>query len=191
MAFKLINILRKINLAHGREGRLEELKGMASPSDEFVIGGFTSELNLAEDSNPSFYKMPWLANLRFFILQILVATLQLLNRTQSLVVFFANLGYFGYFLYAVLSTNVYNSGLMAAKAVTQEISLMIFVGTIIIFSLSEGSSFESSIFYQILEILAIMAIIGACGAEFILFITEVISDFSEVCRKKKKTKKSN
>ena len=160
-------------------------------SRQFIWETFSGELNLGENSNPKFYKIPFLESLRFFVIQILIATLQLLDRTESLVVFLANLVYFIYFFYTILSAKVYNSRMTAFKAVVQELSLMVFITTIVVFSFSEGKSFQSSTVYRILETVAVIAIIGACGAEFLLLVTEVFSGLSQkICRKnlKKKSK---
>ena len=66
-------------------------------------------LNLDESSNRSYYKIPVLEIMRFFVIQILVATLQLLNKTQAVLVFLVNLAFFVYFFRALLTAKVYKN----------------------------------------------------------------------------------
>ena len=78
------------------------------------------------------------------MIQLVVITLQHLNRSQSAIVLLINLGYFIGFVWALCTTRVYRSKVYAFKEVVQEICLMVLISTITLFSFTEKSDFSSS-----------------------------------------------
>ena len=127
-------------------------------------------------------------NVRFFVIQLIIASLQLLNRTQALVVFLLNLVYFIYFMVLVIKKPIFSSKLIKIKMVVLECCVMVLILTITVFSFAESPDFSSSDLYKGIELLSILSILGAIGSEFMVMATNIASDIKNWCSKKKDKK---
>ena len=125
-------------------------------------------------------------SLRFFAIQVITATLQLLNRSQALMVFVVNLCYFIYFIRLVFRIGVFDSKLLFVKYLVQESSMMVLIATITLFSFTEDSKFSSSTIFKGIEVVTMISMLGAAGAEFVVMATNMYWDLTKCCRKKSK-----
>ena len=185
--FLVVKKLRKTVTGDEQRVKIEPDQNM-SINMRFTLERLTGVLNLEESSNESYYKIPALETLRFFLIQILIATLQLLNKTQCVLVFFTNLALFVYFFRALLTTKVYKSMFITLKAAVLEICLMILVTTMVVFALADNTGFSDSWLHKVLEQGAVIAILGAVGAEFVNLVVETIQQFIVIfkrCQPKK------
>ena len=155
-----------------------------SENEKFILEKFTEGLELKSNDNHLF--LIWVDNLRCFALQVFVATLQLLNRTQAVLILMVNLAYFIFYLrFIIKEKEGYNSGAVKFRFVTQEWCIMIFILTITLFSFTENSGFSSSMVYRIIELVTVVGIIVACSAEFMAMVASFYSDLTGCCKKKK------
>ena len=128
----------------------------------------------------------WIANLRFFVIQLVIGPLQLLNRTQALLALIVNFCFFIYFWRLVLRESVFQSEFIFVKYIVQESSIMVFIATITLFSFTENSKFSSSTTFKVIEVFTILSLIGAAGAECLAMVANMYLDMTQCCRKKKK-----
>ena len=130
-----------------------------------------------------------IGNMRFFLIQIIISSLQLLNRTQALLVMIINLCFFVFFINVVCSSLALSSTLMLAKECIKEGCIMVVLLTITLFSFTEKSGFSSSVYYQVIEILAVVSMIGAAGSEFIILCSSIIGSLTTLCLRQKSISK--
>ena len=184
--FMVVKQLRKKKATE--ELQLVKTEADRNMNTKFKLDRYTRILNLDEKSNTSYYKMQALETLRFFVIQILIATLQLLNKTQAVLVFLANLAFFVYFLRALLTAKVYKNLFLTIKAAVLEVCLMILVTTMLVFPFAEDTDFQDSWLHKVLEQGAIMGILGAVGAEFANFVVELVQQVAVVFKTCQKLK---
>ena len=82
--FTKLRITRNIKKINNKLKKIKAITDETSMSmnNKFTLDRLTRTLNLDESSNQSYYKIPALETLRFFVIQILIATLQLLTRPR-------------------------------------------------------------------------------------------------------------
>ena len=154
-----------------------------STNDEIVLDKYTEGINMESEGTHNYLGL--ILNLRFFIIQIAISALQLLNRTQAMVVFMINLTYFVFFIRIVCSSTLFTSKLMLIKEYFQEGCILLVLVTITIFSFTEKSSFSTSTGYMILEIMAAGSIIGAAGSELVMILSALCESLTECLKTKK------
>ena len=187
MMVEIFNLFWVVQKIKGVKVNINDEKANArdhmSMNKKFALDRLTRVLNLDESSNQSYYKMPVLETLRFFIIQILIATLQLLNKTQAVLVFLVNLAYFVYFFRALLTAKVYKNLFLFVKAIVLEVCLMMLITTMLVFAFAEDTDFQDSWVHKVLEQGAIMGILGAVGAELVNMLVEFYLQVAVICRK--------
>ena len=119
------------------------------PNDKLILDKYTEAIKL--DSYGAHTYLTLLENLRFFIIQVIVASMQLLNRTQALLVLIINLSYFIFFLKLIFTVDLFSSKLLMFKACVQECCIMVAIITISMFSFTESTSFSESTAYKGVE----------------------------------------
>ena len=157
-----------------------------SKNDRLILEKYTG--GLQKDSYGSHTYLALLENMRFFVIQLIIVCLQLLNRAQALLVLLVNLGYFIHFLRLISTRKVFNSKPLLIKMIVQECCIMVFILTITLFSFTESTSFSSSTFYKVIEVFAMLSIVGTAGSEFLVMAKKLILELSGCCRKKKASK---
>ena len=160
------------------KSKKKEMKNEA-PRVKMLVEKYTEGLTIVNQDPRNVKYLMLISNIRFFMMQLVIVALQHLNRTQSVIVFFLNLSYFVYFIWLLQVANVFESNIYMIKEVIQEGCIMVFIGTITLFSFTEKSKFSSSDIYKLIEWVAIFSILGACGAEFVIFISEIGSEMLE------------
>ena len=120
------------------------------------------------------------------MIQLVIASLQLLNRTQAAVVLLIDICFFIYFIRIVCSKTVFSSKFILTKVFVQECCIMMALITITLFSFTEKTDFSSSPLYSLIEIVTILSIIGAAGADFLVVLVELFEEIKSWCRKSKK-----
>ena len=118
----------------------------------------------------------FLENLRFFWIQVVIATLQTVRSAQLTLVGVTCLVYFVYFWRLVLTKKVFSNSWIKLKTCLQECCIMGFVVSICVYNWSNSPKFDESKFYQVLELFAIGAIIGATGLEMTHLMVVLVKD---------------
>ena len=158
-----------------------------------VYEKYTEFIDLKEEKNKQYNLFVVIGDIRFFVFQIVIVSLQHLNRTQSLLVLIIDLVYFCYFFRVLLTTKIFKSKIIMIKQVVQEICILIFISTITLFSFTEKSKFASSMVYKWIEYVTIASIMGACGAEFLMIMTELVGQLfmllKNLCKRSVEKKK--
>ena len=160
------------------KSKKKEMKNEA-PRVKMLVEKYTEGLTIVNQDPRNVKYLMLISNIRFFMMQLVIVALQHLNRTQSVIFFFLNLSYFVYFIWLLQVANVFESNIYMIKEVIQEGCIMVFIGTITLFSFTEKSKFSSSDIYKLIEWVAIFSILGASGAEFVIFISEIGSEMLE------------
>ena len=154
-----------------------------SINDRLILEKYTEGINMNYTGVHNYLSL--ISNLRFFLIQIVIASLQLLNRTQALLVMVVNLVFFIFFMKVICSKVAFSSKLMLVKECVQECCIMVALMTITLFSFTEKTSFSTSIFYQIIELLAVGSMIGAAGSEVFILLYSILDSLKSFCSKKK------
>ena len=145
-----------------------------SPYTQMIFEKYTEVLNLDEDHHKQSHLLVIIGDVRFFIIQIMIVTLQHLNRTQSVLVLMAQLAYFLYFIKVLIGPKVFESKAYMIKQIIQEVCILVFITTITLFSFTENTKFSTSLIYKLVEYVTIVSIIGACGTEFFILMKELV-----------------
>ena len=187
MVVEIFNTYRVVQNIKGAKLNINnekaKVRDQMSMNKKFTLDRLTRVLNLDESSNQSYYKIPLLETLRFFVIQILIASLQLLNKTQIVLVFLVNLAYFVYFFRALLTAKVYKNLFLFIKAVVLEVCLMMLVTTMLVFTFAEDTDFQDSWVHKVLEQGAITGILGAVGVGLVNMLVEFYHQVTVLCRK--------
>ena len=155
-----------------------------SPSQKLILEKYTEGMKVEPTGEHRLFIL--INNLRFFVIQLITGTLQLLNRSQALLVFVVNLCFFIYFMRLVVRISVFQSKFLLVKYVAQECSTMVLVGTITLFSFTEGMKFSSSKVYKGIEMITVMAMFMTAGTEFLVMAVNIYWEMTKFCRKKTK-----
>ena len=161
----------------------------ASKNDRMVLDKYTEVIQMETYGSQVYVVL--VDNVRYFAIQVVIASLQLLDRTQAVLISILNFFYLVYFLRLVFTKKVFSSKLLLVKMIVQECSIMVLILVITIFCFTETTRTSSSIFSKGLEGLAMISIAGAGGSELVLMLTALFSDMTSCCRKKKNNKKKD
>ena len=156
-----------------QEEKLRLLENM-TPCQKMTLTKYTEVLDM-DSYGPQTYLVLF-ENLRFFAIQVIIGSLQLLNWTQATLALLVDLAYFVYFVKMIATQKVFKSSVFMIKTIIQECCILIAMITIAMFSFSENSSFSSSLVYKMLEMVAIVSIIGAAAAELTVLVTSICID---------------
>ena len=159
-----------------------------NPNDEMIIEKYTESLAEGQQEGVLLFLN---GDIRFFVIQVVIASLQHLNRSQSAIVLAINGGYLIYFIRVLLRERVFATKILLVKEIAQEVSIMVLISTITIFSFTEHTDFHGSNTYKAMELLAIFSIIGVCGAEFIILIKDILMTLKSCCKRSSKNKQKN
>ena len=159
-----------------------EMETQLTPDNLMIIQKYTEFLNL--DQKKGGIILVLVSDIRFFMIQVVIVSLQHLNRSQSVIVVIINGGYLIYFVCVLFREKVFKTKVLLIKEIAQEVSVMVLISTITVFSFTEKTEFKNSNFYSALEVLAIFSIIGVCGAEFFILISGMLSAIISSCKKK-------
>ena len=161
-----------------------------TPSEGLLLEKYTEVLDLEKVQKIKYERIVLVGDIRFFAFQLVIVALQLLNRTQSVLVLLINLVYLIYFIRALLTSTVFKSKMFTINQIVQEVCIMVFITTITLFSFTEKSGFADSLLYRLIEYVTIGSIIGVCGAEFLCVVAEagsqlgvIVSKIYKICMK--------
>ena len=187
-AFQLIRLKAPLI---DKEGDPKMKKIDISPNQRFILEKYTGDLELSpEGRGQNFFIL--IENLRFFVIQLVIGPLQLLNRAQAFLALIVNLCYFIYFFRLVGRVRVFESKFLLFMYTVQECCYMVFIATITLFSFTENSGFSSSSLFEVIETFTIVGIIGTTGTEFVVMVISIYLGIRESCsKKKKKSSKKN
>jgi hypothetical protein len=182
-----VDILRAFSRLGGRR-----IKKYREKDDENLKFDFQGKLMVAvynegmsEEAKSNYPYFLIMERVRFLLLQLVIAGLQLLNRTQATILMLLNLVYFGIFVYKNFKIEIFNCTIVKVKMIIQEISIMLALFVIWIFSMSEKSQFSTSNAYSQLEIVLIISIILAATSELFLVIYQGIKSLITKFRNRK------
>ena len=181
MGFRLIKQYMTALNSQKNEKKKEEKLEAITPEEKLVIEKYTEVINL-ERYGPHWY-FSLIDTLRFSVIQLVIVSLQLLNRTQALIVLFIDLVFFHYFVALACKHDIFRSNYLMDKTIIQECCILMFLVTITLFSFTENSEFSSSIAYRVIEVVAIISIVGTAAAELSIMLVEIYMQLSESCRK--------
>ena len=156
----------------GGDGREE-----VSYADQLILEKYQEDLN--ENLERPYCYFTLIDSLRFCFIQVIIACLQLLNRTQALLILIINLCFFVYFMKLIRKISLFESKFSTIKTIIQECCIMMALSTITLFSFTEKSDFASSTLYKLIEIITVLSIAGAGGAEFVLILAGLYKDMKE------------
>ena len=160
---KMKILAEKEELAKPKFITKRKVKEILRPREALIYQRFTLELSDQEIIRKSNF-LVWEAA-RFMLLQVLIATLQLLSRTQSILILIANLVYFLKFIFDIWTRNVFCSKWVLAKYITQEICILVTVFSLTLFSLTEGKILEDSFVYKLVDGLTALSVLIAALSE--------------------------
>ena len=158
-----------------------------SSNERLVLERYTEGVNMKCKGVHNYFTL--ISNIRFFLIQIVISSLQLLNRTQALLILLINLCFFVFFVKVACSVPTFSSKLMLIKEWVQECCIMVVLMTITLFSFTEKTDFSNSIFYQMMEVVAVVSMIGAAGSEFIILCSSILESFKSCYIKRKRVSK--
>ena len=151
--------------------------------DTLILEKYTEMINLEFYGEHSYLMI--IDNLRFFVIQIIVASLQVINRTQALLVFLVDLVYFIYFMRLVLFRDVFKNSILMIKMIVQECCILVLIFTITLFRFTERTSFSSSRTYEVIEVVTMVCLVGATGTEFLVMATNMYLELTSCCGRRK------
>lgn len=135
---------------------------------------------------------------RFYLIQVLIGSIQLLNRMQVGLVWLLNLIYLIFFFGTIFKKKaviingreqeikLIPSTFYKLKLICQEICILLILSTILLFSLTtENSKFRNSSIYQFLEYVIIVSIVIASAAEFLWDLVCLIIQITQYLKRKK------
>ena len=128
---------------------------------------------------------------RWFVLFLLIVALQLLKRSQIVVIWFVDLVYVVLMMRELKHRRTFTKWWFKLKCVTQEMAILYFLTVLVIFSLLQDTSFEETTYAYYLEVSMLIAIAIAIIAELVTMISGIVD---AVCtaiadHKKKKAEK--
>lgn len=168
---------------------LERKKGKEDKSiryeDKLILEYYTS--GLCKEAIIRGEKYLIFEYVRFFIIQVLITTLQLYKTGQAFLIVVANLIFFIYFMKKVRKGKLFESKIFTIKYLTSEICILVVLINIFIASLFEDKVKESTMFTA-LEILSIICIIVASLFEFVEAVRMSIIMVVKLVKKYKKSK---
>ena len=154
-----------------------------SKNDEFILEKYTEGVELDTYGVHSYLTL--IENIRFFIMQLIIAGLQLLNRTQALLVFLLNQAFFIYFIRLVFTRKIFSFRLLKINMIVQECSILVLILAITLFSFTEDTRFSSSGVYKAIELISIISILGAIGSQSLVMLSSLYDDLKKICGKNK------
>ena len=156
-------------------------------SDQLILEKYTEGTNLKYPGIQNFIIL--VGNLRCFLIQIIISSLQLLERAQALLVMALNLAFFVFFVKMIRSRPTFSSKLMLVKECFQECCIMVVLVTITLFSFTEKTSFSGSVAYDVVELFAVFSMIGAAGSELVLLCSAMLQNLKSCWKRGRKSAK--
>ena len=178
--YKGANLIRRsrreqfLRLSSNSKNTAGEELGEISYGDRLILEKYTDSLSQNLDKNCSYFIL--VETVRFFWIQVVIASLQLLNRIQALLVLSIDLIFYFYFIKQICSQTVFSSKFQMVKTFIQESCVFITILTMTVFSFSENSNFSSSFVYKIIEVSTIASILVASGTEFAVVLAGAYLD---------------
>lgn len=159
LIFMIIELLWTFEVL-GIKRSKEELKCLNQNSSQKIIQEtelFTQEF--IESSHPLLFYQ----KVKHFIIQFMIASLQVLGSVQITLIFLVESFYLGYFLIETLKKKrkIFQLKVMFLKTLVEEISIFVLLLTILIYHYTEKTDFIYSTFYNILEWAAFISIFVA------------------------------
>lgn len=150
--------------------------------DNYLVDHYSDDLSLkAQEKMETFAIFGYL---RFLLIDILIASMQMLNRTQITLIVFLDIIFFWYFLRKVCKKkNIFNSRFTLIKHLTFEISILIVLVNISVFSYTEKTGFRNTFFSSFLEILTMLCIAVAILGEVLAIVMGIVRVSREACKK--------
>ena len=152
-----------------------------SSNEKMTLERYTEGIYINSGSGFNKYLL-LIGNLRFFVIQVVISSLQLLNRSQALLVLVIDLAYFVFCIRLICSRLVFSSMLLVIKECVQEVCILVALLTITLFSFTEKTSFPDSAVYRVIEVLAVLAMIGGAGSELVILCWSIWGSIKGLCR---------
>ena len=158
-------------------------EGEMAYSDQLILDKYTDSLKPPSNGQNSFYVL--VETVRFFMIQVVIISLQLLNRAQALLMLFIDIGFFIYFMKEIWKRELFDSKFLMIKTIIQEVCILLIITTMTIFGFTEETNFSSSFVYKALEMITIFSIIIASFSELVVMASGFYQDSMALYKKSK------
>ena len=167
------------------EKKEEKVQPMARvvPNHRLIFQKYTEAIIYTEKKYKGTNYLMVYDSIRFFIIQIIIGTLQLLSRTQAALALLVNFVYYIYFIKTIATNSVFKSKFIAIKTIFQESCMLIVMATMTLFTFTQNTKFVKSPIYSTIEIFTLLGILGAAGAEFLVLASELLGSIKDWCKK--------
>lgn len=177
----LFDLVRASNiLSKGKENKKEEL----GFHEKMVIKTYIDELCEEAVNRGETYLI--FDTARFLMIQVFIATLQLLNRVQAGLILVFNSAYFCFVIWKLAKKKIFSSKFTTIRHITSEICILIVLINIFVFSLTEKNNFEETNLHNSLEILSIICICLSVLSELVHTIESAVKMITKLFEGKKK-----
>ena len=112
-------------------------------------------------------------SMRTFCILTLVVTLQMLNRSQALMILVVDTAFSLFIFYQILANSVFASPIDSLKVVIQECCILMTLSTICLFSFFQKTKFSESVVYGLLEWVVIISIALTLISEVLVMVVEI------------------
>lgn len=138
---------------------------------------------------------------RFYLIQVLIGSIQLLNRFQVGLVWILNFCYLYFFFKTINKKKMLQikgsplvfkfipNKIYKIKLICQEICILLILSTIFLFSMTANSNFRNSKIYKMLEYVIIVSIIITAATEFLWAIVGLVIQITRYLRKKRQKRR--
>jgi hypothetical protein len=123
--------------------------------------------------------------IRWVFFQMMIATLQLLNRTQILIITILDVIYVIIAFSNLRRKRIFENIWITMKVICQECAILFFLIVLTIFSYTENSDFSSTKTFDVLETMVFISVIVAIAAEVLSIVGAMVVSIIQAITKKK------
>ena len=153
-------------------------------ADKQLLDKCSRTINFLDPGAHIYYSL--IDKLRFSAIQLAIVSLQLLNRTQALIVLIANSAFFFYFVVLACRVEIFKARYLMDKTILQECCILMTLVTITLFSFTETSRFSSSSIFKVFELATVGCIIATVLSELGVMLVGAYLQLSEIIKKTKR-----
>ena len=187
--YTAFNLLKGSLLKMKNKKTQKILEGEMSAEDKQKLEKYSEAIDLDKPGNQIYFGL--VDAVRFSAIQVILATLQLLNRTQALIILVIDIAFFSYFVVLACQVRIFKKDFMMDKTIIQECCILMILVAVTLFSFTEDSGFSSSLIYSIIETVAVICIIVAVVFEIAMSLVGGYVQFSRAIRRSESSKKSS
>ena len=173
-----------------KQAKIQQKSNRRSVNDETIIQKFSEGLAPNITGFTKLYNV--IDGFRFTLMLIIISSLQLLERTQMVILVTISLLYFIYaLLVAVSSYRVFESELVKNKIITHEACILVTVFGFCISSFKKDSTWSTTAYFKFTQSMIPVSIVVAVLLEFLMVARECYLGIDSFCSNWKKNKKTS